>query len=204
MEQFLKKTESKIGNVLGANGSIYAIRKKLYIPLANDIISDFVEPLKVIKQGYRAVYEPQAISYEYSSKSYHSEFRRKVRIINRSYRGLISVKCLLNPFRHGFLAIGLLSHKLLRWYAWFFLFLILIINIILVLFTNQELYLVILLMQVLFYLLALVGIHSKMSWKALQIPAYFCLVNYASLIGLLKYHTGDSVNTWQPDREMTY
>lgn len=198
-EQFLKKMESRIGNVLGANGSIYAVRKELYVPLDKDIISDFVEPLKIAARGYRVVYEPQAVSYEYLSSSYSSELNRKVRIINRSYRGILSIKYLLNPFSYGLLAVGLVSHKLLRWFAWAFLLLLFVLNIILAFESN--LYLLFLTAQVVFYLMALVGMFYKKLWKPLQIPTYFCMVNYASYKGLLMHHMGNRIISWQPSRD---
>lgn len=197
-EQFLKKMESKIGSVLGANGSIYAVKKDLYIPLSPEIISDFVEPLKIAEKGFRVVYEPEAVSYELLSNSIQDEFGRKVRIINRSYQGLLSVKYLLNPFRYGLLSIMLLSHKLLRWYAWAFLLLILGLNIVLV--KESTIYVILLLMQVVFYLLALLGFSFKKLWKPLRLPAYFCMVNYASFKGILMYYMGSRFVSWQPNR----
>lgn len=199
-ERSLKVLESKICNVLGANGSIYAVRKKLYVPLKKDIISDFVEPLKIVEQGYRNVYESKAISFESASSNYKSEFQRKVRIITRSYRGLLSSIYLLNPFRYGFLAISLLSHKLLRWFAWIFLLMLLIVNTLLAL-NIDMIYTILLLIQLVFYLLALIGILSNRLWKPLLIPAYFCMVNYSSFLGLLHYYTRDKVISWQPVRE---
>ncbi|MBA7687063.1 hypothetical protein ES703_95523 [subsurface metagenome] len=63
-ENYLKQKESSLSSVLGANGSIYAIRKNLYVPLPPYLISDFVEPLKIVEQCYRVVYEKDAISRE--------------------------------------------------------------------------------------------------------------------------------------------
>ncbi|MFT6735705.1 MAG: cellulose synthase/poly-beta-1,6-N-acetylglucosamine synthase-like glycosyltransferase, partial [Polaribacter sp.] len=39
-EQFLKKSESQLGSLLGANGAIYALYRDLYIPLSTDTIVD--------------------------------------------------------------------------------------------------------------------------------------------------------------------
>lgn len=198
-EQFLKQAESKIGIMLGANGSIYAVRKDLYFPLGHDIISDFVEPIKIVEKGYRAVYEKEAISYEDTSSSYESEFQRKVRIITRGYRGLWSVKNILNPFRYGFLSIALISHRLLRWYTSFFLIFLFIINIILVI-KLQGIYLIILVAQLIFYLLALAGYISKTKSKIMFVPAYFCVVNCSSLLGIYNYYRGDRAVSWKPVR----
>ena len=47
-EKFIKRQENQFGTILGVNGSIYAIRKKQYIPLEKEIISDLIEPLEIV------------------------------------------------------------------------------------------------------------------------------------------------------------
>jgi glycosyltransferase involved in cell wall biosynthesis/acylphosphatase len=111
----LKKAESNLGTLLGANGSIYAMRRELYEPLREDLISDFIGPLLLSMRGYRTVYQPQAISVETSTRSLKSEFRRKKRIVQRGLFGLSVHRELLNPFKTGWLAVKLWSHKVLRW-----------------------------------------------------------------------------------------
>ena len=39
----------------------------------------------------------------------------EVRIVNRAWRAMMSLKALLNPLRFGFFAFEIFSHKLLRW-----------------------------------------------------------------------------------------
>ncbi|GAW94038.1 glycosyltransferase family 2 protein [Calderihabitans maritimus] len=197
-EQFLKCIESALGNALGANGSIYALRKELYYPLPAEIISDFVEPLMIVAQGYRTVYEDEAISYEEPSSTYQEEFKRKVRIITRSFRGLLYVKHMLNPFRYGLLAIGLLSHKLLRWLTGFFLLILLITNFLLAF--ENGFYQASLILQLAFYLIAYLGYSKRYTSKFFMIPTYFCMVNYASVLGILRFFHGDKMTSWQPAR----
>jgi cellulose synthase/poly-beta-1,6-N-acetylglucosamine synthase-like glycosyltransferase len=120
-EKFIKSCESNLSSVLGANGSIYAVRKAEYVELPEDLISDFVEPLAVVRNGHRFVYEPEAVSTEESSGSYGGEYRRKVRILTRSIRGLLFMSALLNPFRYGVFALQLIMHKLLRFLTPLFL-----------------------------------------------------------------------------------
>ena len=120
-EKFIKSCESNLSSVLGANGSIYAVRKSEYVELPEDMISDLVEPLAVVRNGHRFVYEFEAISTEESSTSYGGEFRRKVRILTRSIRGLLYMKALLNPFKYGVFALQLIMHKLMRFLTPLFL-----------------------------------------------------------------------------------
>lgn len=198
-EKYLKKLESQTGSIIGANGSIYAVRKDLYEPLPGDIISDFVEPLKIVEKGYRAVYEPDAISIEDTSSSYQKEFKRKVRIITRSIRGLFYAKALLNPLKHFDTAFKLISHKLLRWLVPVFQILIFILNIILI--QSGVFYFTTFVGQVLFYLFALIGILTQTKTKVFYIPAYFCMVNYAALLGIKNFIVGEKAISWKPVRD---
>ena len=68
IEEITKKLESKIGSCVGADGAIFAIRKQLYQPLKEYDINDFVIPLHIIRQGYRAVLVEHAFCTEETAK----------------------------------------------------------------------------------------------------------------------------------------
>jgi hypothetical protein len=95
-EIWIKGLESSLGSVVGGDGAIYAIRRGLYRDLAPGDLSDFVNPLQIVAQGYRNVYEPAAVSWE-GGAGYGAEFRRKVRIVNRAWRATFKMRALLNP-----------------------------------------------------------------------------------------------------------
>ncbi|HEX4347556.1 MAG TPA: glycosyltransferase family 2 protein, partial [Vicinamibacterales bacterium] len=64
-ETWLKVHEAAIGSMLGAHGSLYAIRRALYpYPRPDTINDDYVIPLRIVQQGYRVAYEPQAVAFE--------------------------------------------------------------------------------------------------------------------------------------------
>jgi len=203
-ERFLKKKESLINSMVGGDGAIYAIRKELYTPLKETDINDFVNPLQIVLKGYRNIYEPQAICYESPTTKFELEFARKVRIVNRSLNGLLRIKEVLNPFKTGFFAIEVISHKLLRWLIPFFLILTFFSNLYLT-FNSYQIYKLTFILQSLVYLLALVGYSfkrpSSFNFKFLYIPYYFVLVNLASLIGVIKTLKREVIVTWEPIRE---
>ena len=114
-ERFIRTLESKIGSTVGGDGAIFAIRRKLYTPLLPEAINDLVVPFQIVARGHRAIFEPQAIGYERSAGNFAGEFRRKRRIVNRSWRGLMSVSEVLDPRRVGLFAWQVWSHKVLRW-----------------------------------------------------------------------------------------
>ncbi len=200
-ETAIKRLETRSGSVVGGDGAIYAIRREYYRPMAADALSDFVNPLQIVEQGKRCVYEPEAISVEQAAGSFEKEFRRKVRIVNRAWRAMMAMKPMLNPLRYGFFSVALISHKLLRWLVPFFLVALLAINVALL--SQHPVYKLIFVGQTLFYGLALVGalLRSRMELGFLiYIPFYFCLVNIASAFGILEAYQGKTYTTWSTAR----
>jgi len=199
-EKFLKRHENNHGMILGANGSIYAVRRSCYVPLPPDLISDFIEPLKIAENGFKVLYEPEALSIEQSSHSFYEEFRRKKRIILRSVFSIFKNLGLLNFFKRPMLTFQLFSHKLLRWTVPLFLIGLFLVNILLL---PDPFYTFTFVCQVLFYTLAAVGyILDKKQIKGfiIYIPYYFILVNLASFLALVDFLRGRNIVLWQPAR----
>jgi len=201
-EILLKTMESRLHSVVGGDGAIYAIRSGLYEELRVTDINDFVNPLQIIAKGYRGIYASQAICWEKAAGEYGKEFGRKVRIVNRSFSGLFRVKEVLNPFRTGFFALEVVSHKLLRWLTPFFLLITLIASLGPasqgVLFFQC-----IVGLAVLFGWLAYGGYlfsKSEKGWPLFRYPYYFILVNLASMIGVCRSLRGTIQSTWNPAR----
>ena len=199
-EKLIKLLESRCGSVVGGDGAIYAVRRSLYQPMTADSLSDFVNPLQVVQKGYRCVYEPGAFSYEETAGAFAGEYRRKVRIVNRGWRALMSMRDLLNPFRYGLFSWQLISHKLLRWLVPLFLFAAFLLNILLL--AQHSVYWLTLFLQILFYGLAAVGalLRGRDLAIPLYIPYYFCLVNIASARGIIEAFRGKTYTTWSTAR----
>jgi len=195
-EVFLKRLEGRIGSLLGANGGIYAIRKKLFEKIPSDtIIDDFVIPMKILEKGYRVLYEPEAMAYEDTAKGIIQEMARRVRIGAGDFQSLILTKSMLNPLR-GFSAFSFWSHKVLRWFAPFLLIGALFFNAFL---AGEKFYLIIFISQISFYTAALIG---RINSKAAQIKIfgmcyYFVSMNIALLLGFFKFLTGTQKVTWE-------
>ncbi len=198
----LKRLESTLGSMVGADGAMYAIRRALYTPLKAQDINDFLNPLQIIGKGYRGVFEPAAICRESTVSRFGEEYRRKVRIVSRSLRGLAQMSTLLNPMRSGFYALELFSHKLLRWLTPLFLLGIALSNVFL--WSEGGLYQLLGGLQFAFYALALMGYVLSTIGLRLRIfylPYYFCLMNMASLHAIYKSFRGSVQATWEPERE---
>ncbi len=200
-ETSIKRHESLLGSVVGGDGAIYSVRKALYRPMSADALSDFINPLQVVGQGKRCVYEPKALSVEEVAGSFSKEFRRKVRIVNRGWRAVWRQRAMLNPVRFGWFAVKLWSHKVLRWLVPFMLILLFISNLFLL--SEGPLYLLALVLQLAFYGLAVVGFINRDNDSqpaVLHVPYYFCLVNYAGAMGLIEGFLGKSYVTWTTAR----
>ena len=111
----LKRLETAVGSMVGGDGAIYAIRRPLWQTLPEDAINDFLNPLQIVEAGWRGVYEPEAVCYEETAGGFKSEYKRRVRIVSRSWRAVFQARGVLNPFRVGLFSWCLISHKVLRW-----------------------------------------------------------------------------------------
>ena len=202
LEIFLKKIESHIHSVVGGDGAIYAIRRELYEEMKPTDINDFVNPLQIILKGYRGVYETEAICYEESAGEFKKEFKRKIRIINRSFSGLIRVRGVLNPFKTGFFSLEIISHKLLRWFAPVFMIVFAVISFGLSM-LNIEIFQWSSLFIILFLILSYIGYLFSETTRVLQVfyyPYYFMGVGFASLIGISRSLRGEVQTTWSTVR----
>ena len=199
-EKFLKERETKISSLIGVNGSIYAVRKKDYIELNTDLISDLVEPLEIVKTGKRVIYEHKAISREEASLDIKEEFNRKVRILTRSIQGLFSVKELFNPLKHGIFSIQIIVHKLFRYLIPFFLITGLLS---LVYLTEHQFYYF--MFCVLFLILAF-SIVSKFSTNNTKfntvfgLVIYYLIINYALIVAWFNVIKKRKITLWSTQR----
>ena len=197
----LKSWESRLSSVVGGDGAIMAMRRELFSPLRKDDINDFVLPLRIVAAGYHGRFEPQAICYEEAAPSFQGEFRRKVRIVNRSLRAVTRVPNALNPFKVGIFSAQLFCHKVVRWFAVYFMLGALITSGMLAA-SGSWLYLLLLIMQCGGYVVALVARWTPVGrFKPAMLLYYFCMANIAGGLGVLNFMMGRKFITWTPQRD---
>jgi cellulose synthase/poly-beta-1,6-N-acetylglucosamine synthase-like glycosyltransferase len=198
-EGALKRGEGRLGRVLGGDGSLYALRRVCFRPLPPDVPDDFISVLRVLEQGGRVFYDKNAVSWEELEVSDLTEFKRKRRTVARGVRGLWTVRGLLNPLRFPLISFLLLSHKILRWCAGFFLLALLLLNAAL---CRQAFFQWFLAAQLLFYGMAVAGslaVRHPLS-KPLKMVRYFALTNLAAACGIIDVLLRRDWSSWTVQR----
>lgn len=201
-ESFLKQSESDACSLIGASGCLYAVRKSAYQPMYAEACSDFLICTVVYKQGLRSIYEPNAVCFEETNQKTDKEMKMRIRVISQTYTDLWRNREMLNPFKSGFYAIELLSHKVLRYAVPIFLVTALISSAVLA--YSSWIFEVLFLLQAAFYFVALLGwILERTIGKIgiFAIPHYFVLANLASVLGFYKFLRGENYASWETVRE---
>jgi cellulose synthase/poly-beta-1,6-N-acetylglucosamine synthase-like glycosyltransferase len=195
-ETFLKTREAEAGGLLGAHGSLYAIRKDLYpYPPADTINDDYIIPVRVVQRGFKVAYEPKAVAYEEAHEM--EGFSRRVRIMAGNIQQFREIMPLLKPLRplHVFFFI---SHKAGRVAVPFFMILALIANSALL---GRPTYLALGTLQAAFYGVAAIGSLRPLQPRVLRLPYYLCIINVAALIAIVRLALPGRRLVWNRRRE---
>jgi len=181
-EVWLRQHESDIGSVTGGNGAIYAIRREDYVDVDPRFGHDLAFPYLMVQRGRRAVYEPDALSYEKPSRDQEEEYRRKVRMFEH---------CWLIVLRGGMLRrlgpvyfVEVVSHRLLRYGSGLLHLVLLLTSAALV--RHGLVYEIALAVQVAGLLLALAG-RLRLAIPGAALAYYYVLVTWATVRALQRY-----------------
>jgi cellulose synthase/poly-beta-1,6-N-acetylglucosamine synthase-like glycosyltransferase len=197
-ELMLRRLESDVHSIVGASGSFYAQRRAICAPFTEGMAPDFLSVLRTVEQGYRAVTEARAVGTMTSVKDPRQEFERKVRTLIRGLTTLFAHAGVLNPFRYRLFAFEMISHKLMRWLAPFFLLLVLLAPLALL---PSPFYLAAFVAQAAFYLIALGALWQVGGLQRLfagKLALYFTSVNLAILVAWVRYAQGVRQELWTP------
>lgn len=200
-ESFLKRQDSALYSVVGAAGELYAVRTELFQDVPSDtILDDFMQTLGIAQMGYRVTYEPEATAREYASANVKEELKRKVRISAGGFQAMRRLLPLLNPLRHGLLSFQYIGHRVLRWtLAPLFLPIVFFTNIILAM-DGGYVYPLLLVGQVLFYGLVLLGYlfrTRKIPVPGFFAPYYFFIMNYSVYAGFKRFLFNQQKASWE-------
>ena len=193
LEEKIKSLESDTGSVMGADGSIFAIRRSLHRPPPSDLIDDMFVSLSILTMGYRVVRVSDAFAYEESVSRASEEFSRKIRIacqafnVHRVLRHRLRKMKVLDRYKY-------VSHKLLRWFTIYFFILSLFCFLVGLIVSDYMTLSYFLLLAVTFSLCVLIWFPSVKIAKLRDIFGAFL----ATGIGILKSLAGERFQTWSP------
>ena len=195
-EKFIRRNEGRTGSTVGATGAIYAIRRALYEPIPKDtLLDDVLIPVRVVKRGYRVLFEPAARAYDTASATAGQEFVRKVRTIAGTFQLFAREAWLFNP-RKNPVWFETISHKALRLTTPLLQAVALGANVAL---AREWPYGALLMLQVLLYLAALGGCargSARRSLFVLTVPYTLCLLSWATVVGFVQFATRRQKATW--------
>jgi hypothetical protein len=197
-EKLIRKSEGRLGKMVGVSGSIYAIRRSEFPHVPEDIVlDDMWVPVNVALSGKRIVFCDDAIAYDVAFAD-EAEFGRKVRTIGGNYQLLRRLPALLSPV-HNPLFLQLVSHKVLRLLVPWMLVALFVDSWLCALVwppTDQFESNVVWALaygQTTFYALAAVGSRAG---KLGAIARTFVVMNVAAVVGLWRYTRGELRVTW--------
>jgi len=190
---FMRKVESKIKTITAGNGAIYAIRKREYVEFDPIRCHDSAMPLEAALNNKRALYNEKAVAYEKAGETDEDEYKRKVRMFRNILTSIFGNPRKYNIFKYGWFSYFYFGHRTLR-YSLFILHIICFIsNLFLV--KKVDFYAIVFVMQILFYILAVLGKVTKK--KMFYYPYYYCLTLLAQLYGAINQLTGKAKPFWE-------
>ena len=201
-DRLLKRSQSAAGSITNGTGAIYAIRHEHFGPIPEGITDDMLDTMRVVDEGRRLVFAEDALAFEPVAPSTELEFRRKVRIMTRSFRCLLLLRRVFDPRRTGWYALQVFWHKVMLRTAALPLIALAVVSP--TLWRDGPIYQLATIGQAACYGLAVAGIalvgRPIGRHPLLAIPAYFTLVNLASLRALLNLVRGRRIDRWIPER----
>jgi hypothetical protein len=115
-ESALKAAESDLGSLSSTFGACSALRRSLFTPLGPTEDIDFSTALDVVAAGHRIVHEPRAQVAEVTHSGLREQYRARVRMVTKNLPGTVR-RCDRRVAGRPLVLLGVVSHKLLRWFT---------------------------------------------------------------------------------------
>lgn len=197
-EEFIRIAESRIHSNVNSLGYLYAVRKNLLSKIPNDnVCDDLFNIYTILSNNKRVIFEKNAKAKEIRSKSLQNESHRRVRAVAGGIATVMYFKKLFNIFKYGWISFFIFSHKVFRWLSPFFIVFLVLFTII---FWRQgKLWDYIFYIQLIFYLMVLIGWISEkkgVNLKISKIFLFFISMNYSSIMGTIRYLKGQQNAIW--------
>lgn len=199
-EAWLRRAENRTGCVVSTDGALLALRRELFQAVPAHVNDDFFLSTCAPVAGKRIVFAEDAIVHDQGVDEVDKQFRRRLRVTVGGLQSLACRRGLMNPLRHGFYAVALVSHKLIRRLAP-----VLLVPLLISSFWLQDagtFYQLFLIAQLAGYAVGLIGLLDTRG--ILPRPfrlAAFLLVTLAGMCGgLWQFLRGHSYQQWNPQQ----
>lgn len=186
--------EGRIQTITAGDGNIYACRTKEYkeIPLIECHDSSF--PILYSLENGRAVFNPKAISYEKAGENDKDEYKRKVRMNRNIFHNILPSIKILNIFKYKWFTVFWIGHRTCRYLLWIAHLLIFILSGMLVF--KNIFWMIVFIWQILFYLIAIIGIFTKTNNKFIKLVAYYTMTIISQWHAVYNILTGKAKPIW--------
>ena len=186
--------EGRIQTITAGDGNLYACRTAQYedIPLIECHDSSF--PILFALKKFRAVFDPKSIAYEKAGESNQDEYKRKVRMNRNIIHNVLPSIKILNIFKYKWFTVFYLGHRTCRYLLWFAHLIVLLLNVVLV--STHIFWMVVLMLQILFYTFALLGQITKMDNKYVRMTTYYVMTVLSQWHGVFNIITRKAKPIW--------
>jgi len=195
-EKAIRYWESLVDSSVGVTGAITAMRRSLFEQLPRDtVLDDLLIPLRIIRRGYRVLFEPKARAFDGFPAADKDEFARKARTLAGNFQLFARERWLFLPSSNR-LWVQTLSHKCLRLTLPVLFVAAFGANVAL---ASDPFYRFTLLLQLAFYALAAAGglwpgLRRRVRW--LVLPYTICFLSCATVVAFVRFLRRRQTATW--------
>lgn len=183
-ENLVKRAESRIGCVSGANVGLFAVRKSDLPDIPKNVRNvPFFIVTKITENGKDVVFEYHAMTYE--GKTEETNFKKHVEDARGYWQSLMLFPRMLAGKRGSFVYV---SHRVMKWFVWLNMVMMLVISCILAVFGSMKMT-VIFGIQVIGYLMLIIFRRKQIKGpigKFIGIGYYFVMLNVAYFVGMFR------------------
>lgn len=194
LEEKIKELESRSGNVMGADGSVFSVRRSIYPDFPDTVLDDLTVSMSVIFAGLRLVKDARVVAYEDLVSSQGEDMRRRMRIATRAFHTHMWFAPQVRKLTHQD-QWRYYSHRYLRWIGGPFLAISCVAAFCAIASISWQIAIVLLAAAIITY-------WASRRWQLgpLSAIAHICTSIVATSLGAIRARRGDVVKIWRTPR----
>jgi cellulose synthase/poly-beta-1,6-N-acetylglucosamine synthase-like glycosyltransferase len=199
VENMLREAEGNLGVLISCTGLLIMMRRDLFQTLRSEVNTDFAMPLMVLARGHATRFAKNAIVRSIFPTMQQDILKRRRRTIIRALTTIAYYKFHVNWHIRQIL----FWHKTVRFNVMPIQMLILISNVFSVFTCSSSFWSKLLLLQMIFYGMAIVGWASRefnLRLPFVHLPYQFTLQNVVAFSAVIAFLRGKRVAKWTPPR----